>query len=71
MMTTTNGLPRYWDPFIRGICSRIKLTKFIRLWEYCTQEARDKKLGEEENQALEAYTRKGKNKMEIRPPKKF
>ena len=36
VMTTLNGLPRSWDPFIRGICSRKKLTKFSRLWEDCT-----------------------------------
>ena len=36
VMTTMNGLPRSWDRFIRIICSRRKLTKFRRLWEYCT-----------------------------------
>ena len=38
VMTTMNGLSRPWDPFIKGICSRRKLTKFNRLWEDCTQE---------------------------------
>ena len=33
LMTTLNGLPREWDSFIRGICSRRKLTKFNKLWE--------------------------------------
>ena len=28
VMTTLNGLPRDWEAFIRGICSRRKLTKF-------------------------------------------
>ena len=75
-MTTLNGLPRFWDPFIRGICSRRKLTKFSRLWEDCMQEearlaAREEKLGEEENQALAAHARKGKSKIEDRPPRKF
>ena len=28
VMTTMNGLPRSWDPFIKGICSRRKLMKF-------------------------------------------
>ena len=37
-MTTLNGLPKSWDSFIRGICSRSKLTKFSRLWEDCIQE---------------------------------
>ena len=54
VMTTMNGLPRSWDPFIKGTCSRRKLTKFSRLWEDCTQEearleAREEKLGNEEN----------------------
>ena len=33
VMTTLNGLPRTWDSFIQGICSRKKLVKFNRLWE--------------------------------------
>ena len=32
VMTRMNGLPRLWDPFIKGICSRRKITKFSRLW---------------------------------------
>jgi glucose-6-phosphate isomerase len=35
VMTTLNGLPRLWDAFIQGICSRKKLPKFSRLWEDC------------------------------------
>ena len=77
VMTTLNGLPRSWDPFIRRICSKSKMTKFNRLWEDCTQEearlaAREEKLGEEEeNQALETHARKGKRKMEDHPSRKF
>ena len=37
-MTTLNGLPRTWDPFIQGIYARNKLVKFSRLWEECSQE---------------------------------
>ena len=37
-MTTLNGLPTEWDSFIRGICVRIKLTKFNKLREECVQE---------------------------------
>ena len=75
-MTTLNGLPRSCDSFIKGICSRRKLTKFTRLWEDCTQEgtrlvAREEKLGEEENKALVAHARKGKSKTKNRPPRKF
>ena len=34
VMDTLNGLPREWDPFLRGICARRNLTKFIKhfLW---------------------------------------
>ena len=38
VMTTLNGLPIYWESFIRGICSRRRLTKFWQLWEECVQE---------------------------------
>ena len=38
LMTTLNGLPRSWDTFIQGICTRKKLVKFRRLWEECSQE---------------------------------
>ena len=46
------------------------------MWEDCTQEevrleAREEKLGNEENQALTVHARKGKNKVEDRPPRKF
>ena len=50
--------------------------KFSRLWDDCTQEearleAIVEKLGNEENQALAAHAREGKNKVENRPPRKF
>ena len=46
------------------------------MWEDCTQEearleAQEEKLGHEENQVLTVHARKGKNKDEDRPPKKF
>jgi hypothetical protein len=74
VMTTLNGLLRSWDAFIQGICSRKKLFKFNRLWEDCNQEearttAREEKMVDED-QALVAHTRKGKNK-EHSLPKKF
>jgi hypothetical protein len=67
-MTTLNGLPRSWESFIQGICSRRKLTKFNRLWEDCTQEearlaAREEKLVDDD-QALAAHAGKGKSKKE-------
>jgi hypothetical protein len=75
-MTTLNDLPKSWESFIQGICSRRKLTKFSRLWEDCTQEearlaAREEKLGGDENQALAAHTRNGKNRKEVHSHKKF
>jgi hypothetical protein len=74
-MTTLNGLPRSWDAFIHEICSRNNLPKFSRLWEDCNQEeartpAREEKMVDED-QALVAYTRKGKNKKEHYLPKNF
>jgi hypothetical protein len=69
VMTTLNGLPRSWESFIQGICSRKKLTKFSRLWEDCTQEearvaAREEKLVDDD-QALAAHAGKGKCKKEV------
>ena len=76
IMNTLNGLPKSWESFIQGICSRRKLIKFTRLWEYCTQEeprltTREEKLGDDENKALEAHTRKGKSRKEVHPHRKF
>ena len=50
--------------------------KFNRLWVDCTQEearleAREEKLGDEENQALAAHARKGKNKVDDHPFRKL
>jgi hypothetical protein len=75
-MTTLNGLPNSWESFIQGICSRRKLTKFSRLWEDCTQEearleARKEKIESNEDQALTAHIRKGKNKKEVHSHKRF
>jgi hypothetical protein len=66
-MTKLNGLPNLWESFIQGIHSRIKLTKFNRLWEDCTQEearleARKEKIENNEDRALTVHARKGKNK---------
>jgi hypothetical protein len=77
VMTTLNGLMKSWDSFIRGICSRSKLTKFSRLWKDCVKEkarleAREEKLSDDEDQALVAHFRKRKKKKENHPPlKKF
>ena len=76
VMTILNGLPRDWESFIWGICSRRKLTKFWQLWEECVQEwerieSREENMNENEDQALTFHT-KGKNKRKIHdhPPRK-
>ena len=62
-MTTLNGLPRSWDSFIQGICTRKKLIKFSGLGEECTQEesrlvSREEKMGVDDDQALDAHAKK-------------
>jgi hypothetical protein len=75
VMTTLNGLQRSWDAFIQGICSRRKLPKFSRLWEYYNQEeARTTKREEKmtyDNQALATHIRKGKSKRNPSYPRNF
>ena len=66
-MTTLNGLPRSWDSFIKGLCSRRKLPKFSRVWEEYAQEearleAREEKLSDDEDQALVAHVGRGKGR---------
>ena len=56
VMTTLSGLPRSRDSFIQGICARIKLVKFSRLWEECSQEE-EEKMGSE-YQALMVHSKK-------------
>jgi hypothetical protein len=75
VMTTLNGLPKSWESFIQGICSRRKLTKFNRPWEDCTQEearlaTREEKLGNDD-QALAVHARKGKSRKEDHPHRNF
>ena len=67
VMTTLNGLPREWDSFIRGICARIKLNKYNKLWEECVQEEgritnREEKLNDNEDQDLAAHANNIRNK---------
>jgi hypothetical protein len=75
VMTTLNVLPRSWDAFIQGICSRRKLPKFSKIWEYCNQEEERMEAREEnmldDGQSLLAHTRKGKSKKEPSSPKNF
>ena len=74
VMTTLNGLPRSWDPFIKGLCSRKKLPKFSRVWEECTKEesrleSREEKLSDNEDQALATNVGKRKGKRKFRSQK--
>ena len=67
-MTTLNGLPRSWDPFIKALCSRRKLPMFSRVLEECSQEeaipeAREENLSDDEDQALEPHVGRGKEKI--------
>ena len=69
VMTTLNGLPRSRDSFFQGICARRMLLSFRRLWGEWTQEearliTREEKMGETEDQALTAHTRKNYKKKE-------
>ena len=43
VMTTLNDLLMNWDYFMKGICSRRKLTKFNRLWEEYVKENKGQK----------------------------
>ena len=77
VMSTLNGLPRVWDGFIQGVCTRRKnkLPKFKSLWEEAMQEearkeARDEKIGSTEDQALAAQTKKRKEKKFSGSPRK-
>ena len=70
VMTTLNGLPRSWDPFIKGLCSRKKLPIFSRVSKQCAQEegkleAREEKLNDNEDQALATNVGKRKGKIKF------
>ena len=38
VMTSLNGLTRYWESFIQTMCARKESMKFDIVWEYCIQE---------------------------------
>ena len=72
VMTTLNGLPRSWESFIQGVCSRRKMPKFNKLWEDCIQEearivVKDEKLGSSEDQALFVRPKKGRGRSNHSP----
>ena len=76
VMSTLNGLPRSWDGFIQGVCTRKKkLPKFNSLWEEAMQEEaqrgdRDEKMGAEEHQTLTVHTKKRKERKAPGSPRK-
>ena len=65
VMTTLNGLPKSWDSFIQGICTRKNLIKLSRLWEECTQE--ESRLVANDDQALTTHAKKDRSKREDHP----
>jgi hypothetical protein len=76
LVTTLNGFPPSWDPFVQGICARrrLRLPKFDKLWSDCTEEeskliSKTQKTNEEENQALTAQVKKRKKREEGSPKK--
>ncbi len=83
VMTTLNGLTRPWDAFIQTICARKEKLKCEDLWEECIQEearvANREALLKENDQALAAHARKGKERLHFKreshkephPPKKI
>ena len=64
VMTTLNGLLRECDSFIRGICARIKLTNFNKIWEECVHGQgrivnREEKLNDNEDKYVSTHTKNG------------
>jgi hypothetical protein len=67
--TALNGFPSSWDPFVQGICARIKFLKFNKVWAYYTQEesrliSKSQKTNDDENQVLAAQVKKRKEREE-------
>jgi hypothetical protein len=72
VITTLNGFPPPWDPFVQGICARRKSHKFDKLWADCSQEesrliSKKQKVDDEENQALATQVKKIKEREEDSP----
>jgi hypothetical protein len=67
IMTTLNGLTIPWDAFIQTICARNEELHFDSLWEECIQKEarvanREAVLSSDEDQALVAPTKGGRNR---------
>jgi hypothetical protein len=65
VLTTLNGLPRHWEPFLQSINGRAELPTFDRIWTDCTQEeikliARGvQDSPHDDNHSLDFHTNKG------------
>jgi hypothetical protein len=38
MNVALNGLPKSWEPFVKGVCARENIPDWQRLWDDCIQE---------------------------------
>jgi hypothetical protein len=56
MNVALNGLPKSWEPFVKGVCARENLPDWQRLWDDCiqeeTREESKEKAGNEEMREL-------------------
>jgi hypothetical protein len=63
-----NGLPKCWEPFVKGVCAWENIRDWQRLWDDCIQEETreeskgSKQGGSKENLSLVSKTRRGKGK---------
>jgi hypothetical protein len=63
-----NGLPKSWEPFVKGVCARENILDWQRLWDDCIQEETweesksSKKGSNDENLAIVNKKKNGKVK---------
>jgi hypothetical protein len=68
MNVAFNVLPKAWEPFVNGVCSREHLVYWQRLWDDCIQEEtqedskRNKQGSSDDNLSFVSKTKKGKGK---------
>jgi len=69
MNVELNGLPKSWEPFFKGVCSRENILDWKRLWDDCIQEetqeeskSNKQEYEDDENLSLVSKTWKGKGK---------
>jgi hypothetical protein len=46
MNVALNGLPKSWEPFVKGVCARENIPDWQRLWDDCIQEETQRSLRE-------------------------